>query len=614
MGDPDSKQAEAPAVTEGTSLLLTTASATASSSSINSVSITTASTKLEHARRILLSTTLSRLGSRSWEFATPLLLLEWSPNSLAAPATLGLTCALFRTIVSPWLGSMADGWENRLHIVLFGLGMQGLGCAASIGALMLWMGQYCHYAVSLTLVIGAGVIETLGAQLASVAVKKEWVPIVFNDKDDEDDANEKQQGSRFFFCRIPVINLSFINTTMTNIDLLAAMFGPVVAGWILEVLAGTAGDDGDANLTTHSMAPGFAVIAFVNVISFVPEALLLQRVYRSCPALQQKRPRHDTNSDTKQSGHETHNEHNHNHHSKENETNPWSIWFHHPSGLPLLTISLASLYLTALSPAGVVLTAYLVTIGLSPTALGIFRALGALSGVLGISLFSFFRKDGTESDQGEEDEAARSASVRSIERLREVSLAFLLSEVASILVAAVAFALCQRSSSFTPQINNDDNEQQPLSWQVILFLGALIVSRAGLYSFDVGALEIEQYIVDERHRNAVGSIEGALCSLAEMGMYVLSIVLPNPSDFGWQVGVSAAAVSCGGVCFGLFRSMYLMHGHHHCYRMEKEGECDDHDHHDHGHDHHHYHSHAHTWQQERDLEEYGYHIHLHKHF
>ena len=93
-------------------------------------------------------------------------------------------------------------------------------------------------------------------------------------------------------------------------------------------------------------------------------------------------------------------------------------------------------------------------------------------------------------------------------------------------------------------------------------------------------------------------VEGALCSFAEMGMFILSIALPDPSDFGWQVGVSATAVSTGGVCFTAFLCLYHMHGHHH----HSEGGSDGH-----SHDHH-----AHTWQQERDLLEFGYHVHLHR--
>ncbi|KAL9190119.1 hypothetical protein ACHAXT_007330 [Thalassiosira profunda] len=517
-----------------------------------------------HARAILLSSTLSRLGSRSWEFAAPLLVLSWSPGSLTAPALLGLACALSRAVVSPWLGGKADGW-NRMHTVLVGTGMQALGCLVSVGALVIWnellsVGDSITSAriISLVVVVTAGVVETLGAQLASVAVKKEWVPIVFDARNrgntpdaGDDTTRQKTKGGLLSCIATPTIDLAFMNTTMTNIDLVAAMVGPIVAGWILQILSGKDG----------SMQRGFAVIALINAVSFVPEVILLKGVYNSCPALQRHRAEVEED-DLQRSGiHNPHNEndsyvdgehtsnrgagHSNITRSNSNETNPWRIWIDHPSGLPLLTLSLASLYLTALSPSGVVLTAYLITIGLSPSAIGMFRAVGALAGVVGIALFSLFRHWG-ETDAADNmhiDEtvaaAERAASAKSIERLRRVSLAFLLSEVVSVLMAAAAFALCQSSNIMEDASFAESGSSLP--WQIVLFMGSIVASRAGLYSFDVGVLEIEQYVIDERYRNAVGSVEGALCSLAEMGMYILSIALPDPSDFGWQVGVSATA-------------------------------------------------------------------------
>jgi len=448
-------------------------------------------------------------------------------------------------------------------------------------------------------VICAGVVETLGAQLASVAVKKEWVPIVFDDgrRDDrrggDGDADRASADAAFGRGRSPFstvdpphVSLSFINTAMTNIDLICAMFGPVLAGWILEAMAGR----------RHSTQRGFAAIALLNVFSFVPEMILLRRVYRSCPALRQRE--HGEGKEAEGGSDQT-----------PARTNPWIVWFRHPSGLPLLSLSLASLYLTALSPSGVVLTAYLVTIGLSPASIGIFRAIGSFSGVVGIGLFSMLRaRGGDEGDCDATERAERSASVRSIERLRRASLAFLLLEVFSVAVAAVAHFLCEESHLISSTSLSDEAGGGSPPWQIVLFLSAIVVSRAGLYSFDVGALEIEQHVVDERYRNAVGSVEGALCSLAEMGMYVLSIALPDPADFGWQVCVSAAAVAAGGVCFGSFLCLYHMHPHHHHDDVHDDEGVDDH----HDHSHQHRHNHAHTRQQERDLKEFGYHVHLHR--
>ncbi|KAL3792127.1 hypothetical protein HJC23_013401 [Cyclotella cryptica] len=580
------------------------APAEASARSSHTPSKQSSTSTRDHAWNILLSTTLSRLGSRTWEFATPLLLLEWSPGSLAAPATLGLASALFRTLVSPWLGGLADEW-NRMNTVLIGTSMQALGCLVSVGALILYNfliennvsgdKRALERLVSLAVVIAAGVVEALGAQLTSVSVKKEWLPLVFDESANSQVSFSKEKRTILALVDLPDrITLSFINTTMTNIDLISAMFGPILAGWILEVLG----------FGSDSIQRGFAVIALVNVISFVPEIYLLRRVYLSCPSLQRSRGNCRGNSQSSSQpvvtaensplGKKGDS-------SVEQDLAPWVVWSNHPSGLPLLTLSLASLYMTALSPSGVVLTSYLVTIGLSPTAIGAFRGVGAISGVIGICSFSLLRK-GDNGDREADERAALSASIKSIELLRRLSLAFLLLEVVSVLVAAAAYATCDTAYVISPLVKSSE----ALPWQILLFLGAIVVSRAGLYSFDVGVLEIEQYLVDERYRNAVGSVEGALCSLCEMGMYVLSILLPKPSQFGWQVGVSATAVSFGGVCFAAFLCLYHMHLHHH------------HEDDDDGHSHHHnlrchHHNHKHTLQQERELNEFGYHVHLHRH-
>ncbi|KAL3811613.1 hypothetical protein ACHAXA_006685 [Cyclostephanos tholiformis] len=566
------------------------------------------------AVRILLSATASRLGSRCWEFALPLLLLEWSPNSLMAPASLGLVCALSRVTISPKLGIMADRSWDRMHAMLVGFAMQAGGCLSSVCVLAGYNWSRSSYPstgatsnavarlTSLALVITAGVVETLGSQLASVAVKKEWVPIVFDDEEEdneeEEEEEEEEEDGRDYHLGSIIVNMSFVNASMINIDLLAAIVGPILTGWILQVLGGGGGvgdgeeGDGDENdVTGYSVQRGFAVIALMNAISFIPEMILLRRVYDSCPGLRVRRDAMDAGATAKR--------------SREDDVlsgNPWTVWFHHPSGLPLLTLSLSSLYLTALSPSGVVLTAYLMTVGLSPTSIGTFRALGALSGVMGMGLFSFVRHRGEARERdASEDVDERSMSVRSIERLRKVSMAFLLLEVVSVLVAASSFAMFHSSSSSSTLLGTDD---PVVPSQIVAFLGFIVLSRAGLYAFDLGALEIEQYIVDERFRNAVGSVEGALCSLAEMGMYAMSIVLSDPSDFRWQVGVSATAVSFGGTCFGSFLCMYHMHRHHHHDRRVgsfDSGEC--------AHDH----DHMHTMQQDRELEKYGYHVHLHRH-
>ena len=241
---------------------------------------------------------------------------------------------------------------------------------------------------------------------------------------------------------------------MTNIDLLCAMTGPILAGWLLEVFSKARSDE-----NTCSIHAGFFVIGMLNVISFVPELFLLQRVYQSCPSLQHRQ--HQKKEEAKNERTEQVNT---------DETgalvkqcdNPWLILWSHPSGLPLLSLSLAFLYLTALSPNGVVLTAYLVSIGLSPTCVGFFRSIGSLSGVVGIAIFSVFRKFGGEVDNSESGRAE--CSVRYIEHLRKISMSFLLLEVLSVLIASVSYYLYGAS---TP-----DHSSSGLPWQIVVFLVA----------------------------------------------------------------------------------------------------------------------------------------------
>jgi len=381
------QQQKPAAAGERTSLLpIPSAQATNTNSTANSTTNKSKAT----TNHLLLSTTLSRFGSRSWEFVTPLLLLEWYPNSLLAPAALGLARCLGTTLLSPRLGSAADGGlgggdASRMMTVAVGSAMQCLGCLLSVAALWVWTmttttttttatttaatttafgggdndggsdnglnggnddtpnsdgnggGSNIISILLLCVVIMAGVVESLGSQLASVSVKKEWIPIVFGNDDDvgddDDDDGEKQQKQRQqgeeeepfadgggadssssssgISSSTPATttttkkkttttttSLSFVNTSMTNIDLMAATFAPVLAGWILEICSsssvppGATDDGGGGGVGVGGgggVQRGFAVVALLNVISFVPELWLLNLVYASCPALRTRR-------------------------------------------------------------------------------------------------------------------------------------------------------------------------------------------------------------------------------------------------------------------------------------------------------------------------------------
>ena len=68
--------------------------------------------------------------------------------------------------------------------------------------------------------------------------------------------------------------------------------------------------------------------------------------------------------------------------------------------------------------------------------------------------------------------------VRKMGSMRHLSLGFLLLLVLSVAVAARAFAATESRNGVTPQM--------------LSFLGAIVVSRFGLYSFELGLLQLEQ--------------------------------------------------------------------------------------------------------------------------
>jgi len=345
-----------------------------------------------------------------------------------------------------------------------------------------------------------------------VAVKKDWVPTVWADRKST--------------------HLAAVNVAMGNIDLACEMLGPICAGLALQGSGGVM---------------GFALVGLANLLSFVLEALLLYRVLGTCPVLQAPKPRA---ADPPR-------------HKCLTMCESFTLFARQPSGVPLLVLSYALLWFTVLSPHGVVLTAYLQTRDVSPPALSLFRALGALSGLAGMQ---FFKVAGPR---------------LGLRRVCALNLAILAAAVAA---AALAFGTIPASGG--------------LSAATLLFLGCIVLSRFGLYGFDTGLLQLEQLHVDEAHRGALGAVESTLCSLGSMSIYIATLVAArDPGAFGSIVHGSALFVAAGAATYLTWYLLWHEHEHMH---GEGRGSA----------------LHAHTTQQKRELAESGTlrtHTHLHFH-
>lgn len=502
------------------------------------------------AWRMILSHGVNMLGSKAWEFAIPLLLIRLSGGRLIAPAMLGIVTTSAEFFLGPSVGRWTDTVSSRLSLVSAGAGIQAaatlcmlvlvliaraVGCGST--AAPVWFGgQRANFGGLLFVGICiCGISEVLGRLITSVSVERDWVPTAF------EDAGE--------------LTLARINARMANVDLLAEILGPLLAG-VLCSLASTT-------------IIGFSIVAMLNIVSFAPQLWLLASAQRHCAAL--KAPRIVSGSFA---GQET---------SESAEQGAWQSFWRHPSGVAMLTVSYALLFFTVLSSHDVVLTAFLAQVGLDPIALSMFRAFGASAGVVGATSFEIIANRSSD--------AGWTAGV------------FIGMQTAAVFIAAGSLSL-----------HIGGTEQAP-GWlghapsYFVPFLISIVVSRIGLYGFDVGFSTLSQGLVDERHRGGVGAVTRGLCAFAQLCMYAAtSVAMPGTSSSGFNVLVLMSACSIGGAAgvFAIWRCLYHEHEHFHVEDMQEEALGHGHVHgHEHGHSHshgaEHLHEHSHTIQQLRAL-------------
>jgi len=208
------------------------------------------------------------LGSKAWEFATPLLLLQFQPGSLFAPVAFGLFLQASSLFAGPAIGTLVDKARSRLTVVTLGCGVQAVTSLAAVGILGLLFasrqlpttaadgpgeavmvgalgGMPGPVLILFLCLCGCGVVEGLSSGAVSVAVSKDWVPSVFDvDGGDESEAT-----------------LTRLNAAMSRIDLVAEFAGPALAGFVLVAC----GPD-------HPLLGFFAIAAF-NAFTFLPQVV-----------------------------------------------------------------------------------------------------------------------------------------------------------------------------------------------------------------------------------------------------------------------------------------------------------------------------------------------------
>lgn len=412
-------------------------------------------------KQLLLSRLLTRSGDQAWDFVIPFALLHAFPGRLQIAALYYLIIKIGTFVVTPSVGKWIDS-TPRSFVVKTGVWIQFFAVLA--GMICFWFldieahkGGDLLKAPDTLILFGAlcfaGILASLGSLITDISVGNDLAPSL-----------------------VPSDRLTSFNSWLRRIDLGTEVGGPILAGLLFSL----------ESPSIHLF--GLILIALWNLVSFVPEYLLLKNVIKKS-GLQVKV------MTTTASWRELFQ-----FNLKEAIRNP--IFF--------LIFSYALLWLSVLSPHGVLLAGYLKDkIALPEAEIGLFRGLGALFGLASTLTFPFLvKKLG----------------------LMKSSKAHLSFQGITLIVGIIAF----HSST---------------SYSIYIFLLMILLSRVGLYGFSNGEFELRQRLIPETRRGELNSLSSFMTTLATLILFAAGSLLPGTEDFKYLVYVSLAAVIAANIFF-----------------------------------------------------------------
>lgn len=407
--------------------------------------------------KILLSRLMTRSGDQAWDFGVPLVLMGLFPQHMRLSFFYFFFMKLGTVLLMPPVGRLLDQTPRKISLKL-GIGIQVLGvCVSSI--LIYLLGQSGENIFFYILLLGSGLISSIGTNIMDIAVANDLVPKVLSSDE-----------------------LPIFNSKLRQLDLLTEVLSPVIAGSLM--------------LTTSSKLPqlGFYLIGTWNFISFYPEYVLLNQVLDTNPKLNDK---NYVSSNIKRS-------------LWEKISLGWSDF--KKLTISKAIISYAILWLSVLSPHGVLLTAFLKGgWNISEPIIGSFRGLGAVFGLIATFLYPLFRKNMS---------------------LEITTRNFILFQAVMVGLSLFFFLESSRFSQ-------------------MLFLAFILLSRVGLYGFSLGEMELRQKFIPEEMRGEINGVASALNSLATLIIFSLGLVFSTPVNFKFLVAISAGAVVFSAVYFSV---------------------------------------------------------------
>ena len=400
-------------------------------------------------KKIILSRALTNSGDQAWDFAVPVSLAILLPGKLNLVALVFFISRLSHVLLLPLVGQFMDR-ISRMQTLQVGLSAQFLGVLIQAVSIVNFS---THNELILVGVIVGGILTGLGSAMTNIGVAQDLVPSLFSGP-----------------------QLTQVNSRVRQVDLFSEVCSPIVAGLLL--------------LISYPQFPqaGLCVVAIWNLVSFFPEYILIKEVLVSQRDMLRKPPTSSTRT---------------------------PIWKKLSGGWrDLLKLSIAPavfayalLWLSALSPHGVLLTSYLKESWKLPElTLGIFRGLGAIFGLIATLIFPIL--------------VSRFGLLRAC-RHSIVFQSFML------IVALVAFHL-------------------RAEW---MFLGFILFSRIGLYAFSLGEQQIRQTGIPESLRGSVNATASALTGIGTLCLLGLGSILGSVEKFDRLVDISVLCVAMAGVLY-----------------------------------------------------------------
>nr|BFD67504.1 hypothetical protein HAGR004_25260 [Bdellovibrio sp. HAGR004] len=278
--------------------------------------------------------------------------------------------------------------------------------------------------------------------------------------------------------------LTAFNSRFRQVDLFTEVAAPIAAGFLLVM--------GSSDLPML----GFYLVALWNLISFFPEYGILTSIFHERPDLSEKRI--VVSKSAKVS-------------FLKKLTGGWRSFFREP--VALVVAAYAILWLSVLSPHGVLLTAFLKDGWKLPEwEIGLFRGLGAVFGLAATVIFPFVEKK---------------------IGLIQSSKSFVIYQAITVAIALAFFF----SDSRMGQIG---------------FLAFVLLSRIGVYGFGLGEMQIRQLGIRPSVRGEVNGFASALTGIATLGLFASGVLLPSTNDFVYLIIASVVFVILAALVFSFW--------------------------------------------------------------